>query len=515
MGLRVWIARHLTRSLLIGMSSSHPSYPSPGPSSYYHNPPPPPPQYYGNGQYYHPYMPPMNGPAPMHQPASPRINSPGRGRYPTQAQRGGMPNYQHYPPSMPPPPHGLHPGAAMQSPPISPVNPYTHPHVPKYAPHVPHVPYSPTYHPQPNGGYHPGWSQPPPLPKQLPMLSPAMRSPNPVLPPSLHQELPPQELPPMQMTPAQPPVAIQQVVPEESTVSQQLPSAPLQPTAEQPPSQSGLEPVERTGLTPEPVAGPADAISEPQAAPQPVKLEFLSEQEHNSSLFGEEPTTARAAHEASGPIDESSGWVIWSRRPQDPSHAPGVIIATRAFPPTDVVDKAVDLPTPPPSPIVKLVTVEPAVHATRHIAEPANASPDDGEAPSSSVTESTPASSTPGETPVPGSPATSRTSVSLPVTSPPVDKVADDSSPAEAPQTDVPLPVAASAESAAVPVPVPTVSPAQPIAAVQATEPAPELATPSMSRSQRQPAMPCAPSRLSVMTPASNPENAPDTAVAV
>ncbi|KAF9462678.1 hypothetical protein BDZ94DRAFT_700826 [Collybia nuda] len=44
------------------------------------------------------------------------------------------------------------------------------------------------------------------------------------------------------------------------------------------------------------------------------------------------------------------GWAIWSRRPHDPSHAPGIIISPRARPPPDVVHNALELRTPPPSP---------------------------------------------------------------------------------------------------------------------------------------------------------------------
>lgn len=41
---------------------------------------------------------------------------------------------------------------------------------------------------------------------------------------------------------------------------------------------------------------------------------------------------------------------IWSRRPGDPSKAPGIIISPRAQPPEDIMSKALDLPTPPASP---------------------------------------------------------------------------------------------------------------------------------------------------------------------
>jgi ubiquitin carboxyl-terminal hydrolase 10 len=48
-------------------------------------------------------------------------------------------------------------------------------------------------------------------------------------------------------------------------------------------------------------------------------------------------------------VNPVAQWAIWSRRPQDPSHAPGIIISPRARPPPDVVQQAIDLKTPPPS----------------------------------------------------------------------------------------------------------------------------------------------------------------------
>ncbi|KAH9930673.1 uncharacterized protein B0H18DRAFT_992984 [Fomitopsis serialis] len=456
--------------------------------SYYHNPPPPP-QFYGNGPgpapYYNPYMPPMNGHPQMHQPASPRINSPNRGRYPAHSQRGGMPGYQHYPPM--PPPHNLHPGANMQSPPISPVNPYTHPHAPKFSPHVTHVPYSPTYHPQPNGGYHPGWAQPPPVPKQLSMLSPAARSPVPVPAQSLQQELLPVQMAAPQQPLAEPLAAPQHLSPEQPTAFQQPTPAPLQHVPEQPPVQlpQPEEPAEPTAPT------SSDPAPEPTVASEPVprtpKIEFLSEQDlEDDDSEVAQPASSGPANETSTSSSEPSGWVIWSRRPEDPLHAPGVIIATKAFPPDDVVHQALELPTPPPSPKVPSVklAVEPSVHEVQPVEELANASPDELEVPSSSVTESTPASSTPGETPVPGSPATSRTSVSLPVTSPSSGKLIDVPDSTDASNVDVAAPVPPFSEdpppASGVTAPVP---PAQPTEAQQAPAPAPAPAKPAMKKS--------------------------------
>lgn len=288
----------------------------------------------------------------------------------------------------------------------------------------------------------------------------------------------------MQVIPEQPPVLPQQFVTEQPAVSQEHLPAPPQPVVEQPHAQPALEPAEGSVPISEPVSEPAEATSETQSAPQPVKLEFLSEQEQDGDLSSEESAAAGTTDEP-GPSNELPSWVIWSRRPQNPSHAPGVIIATKAFPPTDVVDRAVDLPTPPPSPKVpdvKLAPIEFTVPEALPVEEPAN---DEGEAPSSSVTESTPTSSTPGDTPVPGSPATSRTSVSLPVTPSRAGKVTDAPLPAEAPQMDAPTPAAVSAEVVPVPVPAPAAAApsAQSTEAQQTPEPAPAPVKPAVKKS--------------------------------
>ncbi|KAG5651291.1 hypothetical protein H0H81_009190 [Sphagnurus paluster] len=52
-------------------------------------------------------------------------------------------------------------------------------------------------------------------------------------------------------------------------------------------------------------------------------------------------------------------YAIWSRRPQDPSHAPGIIISPNAKPPPHVLQQALELPTPPISPVVCTQEIEP------------------------------------------------------------------------------------------------------------------------------------------------------------
>ncbi|EMD38119.1 hypothetical protein CERSUDRAFT_113250 [Gelatoporia subvermispora B] len=342
------------------MSSPHPPYSHPGPSSYYSTPPPPPQFSYGPGPgpapYYQYPVPPMNGHAvPIHQPASPRMTAAGRGRF--APHRGGPPSYQPMPPI--PHHHNLQPPAPMQSPPISPVSPFTHPQ--KYSQHAHHVPYSPPYPPQQNGPYVNAWSaqQLSPLPKLLPMLPPV---------------LPPQ--------PAQP-------QPEE------LPQA----------STPVVNITDDVQLAPSPT----------QSSPQPTALAL---RESTPSESGQSTDSTLASSGSTSP-----SYVIWSRRPGDPSRAPGVIISSRAYPPEDVVQKALELPSPPVSPRVEQVVVlqeESVTIVEDSIAIPLNAeaSPQHSGVPSSSATETTPAVSVAAGTPVPGSPLSSTTSVSMTGVSP-------------------------------------------------------------------------------------------------
>jgi len=131
---------------------------------------------------------------------------------------------------------------------------------------------------------------------------------------------------------------------------------------------------------------------------------------HMSEMPGHLSTTS-----ATKPVAQ---WAIWSRRPQDPSQAPSIIISPKARPPPDVVQQALDVQTPPPSPplspssIQSLVTpVGSTLDNTLKLAsdEITNiwSSQTDSTVPSSTVTESE-------ETPtVPGSPVSSHTSVSV------------------------------------------------------------------------------------------------------
>lgn len=101
---------------------------------------------------------------------------------------------------------------------------------------------------------------------------------------------------------------------------------------------------------------------------------------------------------------EHTDWVIWSRRPRDPSSAPGIIISHRAYPSDNVIQRAVKLPTPPASPSIPKQMAASTVHDLRE------SSPERPDVPSSSATGSP---SPIPDTPTPGTPVSTNTSVSL------------------------------------------------------------------------------------------------------
>ncbi|KAH9950226.1 hypothetical protein B0H21DRAFT_686903 [Amylocystis lapponica] len=131
------------------------------------------------------------------------------------------------------------------------------------------------------------------------------------------------------------------------------------------------------------------------------------------------PSPSQSVHSARS-VSNVSGWVIWSHRPQ-PSRAPGLIISPNAYPPEDVVHKALDLPSPPVSPQLRSLELPLPLVATTAVSlesmhEISEETSDITGAPSSSATETTPPS--PADTPVPGSPVSSNTSVSIGAASP-------------------------------------------------------------------------------------------------
>ncbi|KAI0723789.1 hypothetical protein C8T65DRAFT_627436 [Cerioporus squamosus] len=410
------------------MASPHtPYHPQPGPSYYHHPPPPPPPPHYAYTpapaptSYYPYHMPPMNGHTPMHQPASPRVSGAGRGRYP---HRGGAPAY-HYQPI--PHQHHIPPHAVpvQTPPPGSPASPFHHPQ--KYPPHpqAHQVPYgSPYHHPQPNGPYPHAWpgQVPSPLPKQLSMLPP-MVSAEPV--PQVQQPYPPPHAqpppPPPPDIPEHPQPPAYHVVPDVPQVaspalSQSASQQAVLPQTESPQvvqtQAASSDPSERVVEAPQ---------SEPSREPEPASQEVQETREKDRVTVAEPDPVAVSLSRSPSPAAEPtpaialpSTYVIWSRRPGHPSRAPGVIISTRAFPPDEVLQKALETRTPPASPRIRaaVLQVAPTVVDTQE-ASSIFAAPL-----SSSTTETTPAGSVVADTPVPGSPYSSATSVSAAVGSP-------------------------------------------------------------------------------------------------
>ncbi|KAI0748393.1 hypothetical protein C8Q80DRAFT_1171656 [Daedaleopsis nitida] len=438
--------------------------PAPPPPHYAYSPAPGPPPYY-------PYpMPPMNAHPQMHPPASPRMNGAGRGRY--NPHRGGAPAY-HY--QAMPPQHHIPPPAvpAQTPPPISPASPFHNPQ--KYAPHPhPHqVPYgSPYHHPQPNGPYPPAWAGQTlsPLPKQLSMLPPMASAENmphlqlpqgphhaPVQPqppadvsPNLGPPPPPADLPPIVAAAEQEAVLEQQQAPEPE------PSC-AQPDVSQPESTASQEPVE---------------IAESEQTPQQEEEAIAPESPNSAPIEDDEERRASTSRSPSpGPTPSTtlaSSYVIWSRRPGDPTRAPGVIISTRAFPPEDILEKALEMRTPPATP-----KIQPTLLAPSSDPAPVDVHEHSPETHSSSTTETTPACSIAADTPVPGSPYSSATSVSVAVGSPSKTLVSPSTDakielplavevPSQAtepsipqPRSEVPVATASTSTPAAVPKPAP------------------------------------------------------------
>ncbi|KAH0583414.1 hypothetical protein H2248_009043 [Termitomyces sp. 'cryptogamus'] len=119
-------------------------------------------------------------------------------------------------------------------------------------------------------------------------------------------------------------------------------------------------------------------------------------------------------------------WAVWSRRPQDPTQAPGIIISPGAMPPPYVVQHALELPTPPMTPVLLIEEFEPdspfpppqteaqpdLKPGSEH--EHTSESPlsESGAAPSSTIPSSSGTEITDLDTPAAASPATSVTSLS-------------------------------------------------------------------------------------------------------
>ncbi|KAI0345391.1 cysteine proteinase [Trametopsis cervina] len=364
------------------MANPHQHYTHPGPT-YYHSPPPPYHYPYNPGPVpYYPYpINSLNGHSPPpHQPASPRMNASGRGGY--HPHRAGGPSFQHSPHV--PHQHYLQPQPAL---PHLPPTTYAQPPQ-KYSPHLQHVAYSQPFRPSLNGQYHSNsWSTQTlsPLPKQLSMPA---QLPSP-LPPAEDSPAPPPHLDPLPET--VPPSEL-----DAHVSSTQQPAPPLLPNS--PPAPTSLIPSKARVETP-PIETEGD--DGPRSLMSP-----------NS-----EATTSSVVVGSAGSL-----YVVWSRKPRNPSLAVGVMISSRALPPPHIIDGATDIRTPPASPKIA-VSSDPVPFVSTILAEtvpskhPSQSSPSSAEIPSSSVTETTTNSTAP-VTPTAGSPSSANTSVTSAAPSP-------------------------------------------------------------------------------------------------
>ena len=180
---------------------------------------------------------------------------------------------------------------------------------------------------------------------------------------------------------------------------------PAQPTVEDIPATTPPPHVKEVGTAAEPAEVAAPSISDPEP-PNSAGESSVPVLTSSYSHIGTIDTTESQLHSTSS-TNLIPQWVIWSRRPHNPSQAPGIIISSQARPPPKVVQQALDLKTPPASrsptpfsePVVTAVSLDDAAIAW--------SSQTDSTVPSSVATEST---NTPT---IPGSPVSSHTSISV------------------------------------------------------------------------------------------------------
>ncbi|KAG6868798.1 hypothetical protein C0993_010094 [Termitomyces sp. T159_Od127] len=162
---------------------------------------------------------------------------------------------------------------------------------------------------------------------------------------------------------------------------------------------------------------PAPVPTHPPPAPPPPQLQ---------PVHSPPPPSPPPQPRVQNPVIE---WAVWSRRPQDPSQAPGVIISPGAMPPPYVVQHALEMPTPPMTPVLLIEELEPDSSYPPLQLEPqtdlepepepehdnTSESPigESEAAPSSTVPSSSVTETTDLDTPAAASPATSVTSLSV------------------------------------------------------------------------------------------------------
>ncbi|KAF5364681.1 hypothetical protein D9758_005578 [Tetrapyrgos nigripes] len=372
------------------MTSPRPHYAAqgPAPSNYYSSQTPPPAHYnYGtnhagpsNGYPPYQYLPPAHMPVMHHpQPHSPRMNGRGGGVFHPQNRGGHGYNYhphQHYVPSSPVPhahsnPYVQHPKFSQNFTPPYPYHPGPGSYSPSWQAHQPHMmPVNNSFENEhvPNLPETENLSQPMTnvdyaTPPAAPSIEPSIQSPAPA--------------------PASPVMPQPEPVVDDPPVIEETPPPPIENV---PPHSDDPQP------------------SAP-SSPAPIPKATIS--------FGS---------------TEAPRWVVWSRRPTYPSNAPGLIFSKNTRPPQHIIEAALPDRTPPASPTLTPVALpaetsastlaaskeksqkeeqqfSSSPEATSDTAE--DASQSTSTVPSSSVTVAT-------DTPtVPGSPASSSTSISV------------------------------------------------------------------------------------------------------
>ncbi|KJA24204.1 hypothetical protein HYPSUDRAFT_65703 [Hypholoma sublateritium FD-334 SS-4] len=375
---------------------SHPNYPhaGPGPSSYYQQPPPPSHVYGtqspGPRPNYYPYSVPPPPHTNSHQPVQYHQQGPSRGAYRGPYNPRGAHNYHNYaqPHQQPHYPHS-HVNPALGHPQYSPQQMYS-PQSAKYNP-----PFTPSY-PSPTAPvFTPSWQTQQalsPLPKQLSMPQP-------------FYEPPPAEVVPTPITPAE----------EVSTAEIPIdtPAENLETPSEEIHATSSPEIPHAQEFISLPSSEELDTSTEKNSAPSPTLLPQTSSYSQMGTIFTSESISPPVSRSASPSPRKAGVWAIWSRRPQDPSQAPGIIISPKARPPPDVVQQALDLKTPPPSLPTSPILIAKLLPAVQQQVQAGDlsivawASQTNSSVPSSSVTEN-------ADTPtIPGSPASSHTSLSV------------------------------------------------------------------------------------------------------
>ncbi|KAJ7465978.1 hypothetical protein FB451DRAFT_1138093 [Mycena latifolia] len=410
------------------MASHYQAHPGPGPSSYYPQSPPQQGYVYGPGTpgpgpaagpngYPYQYTPsPMASHHPGMPPASPRMT--GRGgpsgtgaAYIPQSSRGGH-AYQPQPHPNYRPPYA---GAQYPHPQMQPKYPGAYQHQPPY-PYAPPPPPASAW-----GGQHQQHQHQPlsPLPKDAPM-SP------------LQEVSPAQAAPPAPYYPAQNQPQHQNPVPE--------PPSPTSSSAAAPPAEIAAE---------EPVVPSSPTL------PSHSSYGQIGTISASSSASSPKPAdTALPTPPGSPRPSGAGGWAIWSRRPMDPTHAPGIIISPRARPPPDVVEHALDARTPPPSPILapqvpeQEVEVEVEVEVQAEVEVEAEVTETETEPPSSGASTTDMRTPTTTTTTIPSSPVSSATSISLSATPPKVASTLVDSSPPTTTEEAAPMATPAPAPTA-------------------------------------------------------------------